>query len=80
MTDSIMHTADAQLRLKRMPLMASDATLRDFFAAKALPALIPMDHEELEEFSGDFENSDSMDLITRLAYQIADAMLKARYA
>lgn len=55
-------------------LMASDATIRDYFAAKCMLAIIstlngPVVFEECE---GDF------DLYAKQAYVMADAMLKVR--
>lgn len=46
-------------------------TLRDYFAAKAMAALV---------MSGDEGAGDRLDDIPKYAYQIADAMLKARSA
>jgi hypothetical protein len=49
------------------------ASLRDYFAAKALPAVI-------EKCSGDTlrEGEDRTDFFARVSYELADAMLKAR--
>lgn len=55
-------------------LMASDATLRDYFASKCIPAIISTLNGPVvfEECKGDF------DLYAKQAYVMADAMLKAR--
>lgn len=49
-------------------------TLRDYFAAKAIP--VAWDAYDKGYFKGRFD--DSVDDIAKCAYQIADAMLKAR--
>ncbi len=52
--------------------MAEGMTLRDYFAAKAMPSLI-------ETFAfGDADPIEYADGIAKGCYQIADAMLKAR--
>lgn len=48
-------------------------TLRDYFAAKALPGIISMTHDEMEEIYG-------TDEISVAAYQQADAILRTREA
>ena len=48
--------------------LAGEMTLRDYFAAKAIPALIP----EL------IKNHHAMESAVKFAYEVADAMLKAR--
>ncbi|MEQ5326963.1 hypothetical protein [Proteus sp. fly-1008] len=55
-------------------LMATDATLRDYFASKCMPAIISTLNGPVvfEECKGDF------DLYAKQAYVMADAMLKAR--
>jgi len=55
--------------------MASDATLRDYFAAKALPDLIA--GYSRNQGSGPYLDA-SPDEIAYWAYRYADAMLKAR--
>lgn len=56
-------------------LMAKDATLRDYFAAKALPAVIT-------QCSGDTRRDGEVqtDYFARVSYELADAMLAARSA
>lgn len=63
-------------------------TMRDYFAAKAMQALIPL-HEaalqsdgEIEQWSTDYEGNlgSSAVILAFDAYGIADAMLKAREA
>ncbi|HGN1477733.1 hypothetical protein [Proteus mirabilis] len=55
-------------------LMASDAKLRDYFAAKCMSSIINSLNGSVvfEECKGDF------DLYAKQAYVMADAMLKAR--
>jgi hypothetical protein len=48
--------------------LEGEMTLRDYFAAKAIPALIP----EL------IKNHHAMESAVEIAYEVADAMLKAR--
>jgi hypothetical protein len=48
-------------------------TLRDYFAAKAMQG-------DISSFSDDKDPSDVASIIAERAYQIADAMLKAREA
>lgn len=49
------------------------ATLRDYFAAKAMPAIIEkFSHPEKDDFDSHFQ------LISAMAYAQADAMLEAR--
>lgn len=54
--------------------MASDATIRDYFAAKLMPAVIGTLNGAVvgEEYPGDF------DRYAECAYKMADAMLRAR--
>lgn len=55
--------------------MASDATIRDYFAAKAMNALIstiPMQWALMGQSEDEFH------ITAQSAYQLADAMLKAR--
>ena len=62
------------------PLMASDATLRDYFAAKAMP--LAMEGYRLcigfTTQDIDWETRGGLLVVARRAYQLADAMLKAR--
>lgn len=55
-------------------------TLRDYFAAKALPALISMTHDELQELTGNYDEATTNSLIAEGAYGIAYSMMKAREA
>ncbi|HGD3355465.1 TPA: hypothetical protein ACI4BU_000571 [Morganella morganii] len=68
MTDEYEH---ASIRVE----MASDATIRDYFAAKAMNALIrtiPM------QWSLMGESQDEFHITAQSAYRMADAMLKVR--
>ena len=56
----------------------SGMTLRDYFAAKAMSSLIPMTHDELQDFTCDYDASDTIKLIAEACYTIADVMLQAR--
>lgn len=58
-------------------------TLRDYFAAKAMPLAFQYWRECTNGVDGDFvfsrmEDEGEMDLIAADCYQMADAMLKAR--
>ena len=55
-------------------------TLRDYFAANALQALIPMGHEELEEFCGNYDGVTTNELLAKSAYDVAYEMLQRRAA
>lgn len=57
------------------PEMASDATLRDYFAAKAMAAIVR--RWDGHSFGGG-QNSPQYKELADDAYFIADAMLKAR--
>lgn len=52
--------------------MASDATLRDYFAAKAMQGLLS--NEQCHPFGMSFNEG----FLANCAYRMADAMLKAR--
>ena len=49
--------------------------LRDYFAAKAMQALIA--HPHIEDTTKE-EDVDHADFVSYLSYQVADAMMKAR--
>lgn len=56
-------------------------TLRDYFAAKALPLAIQINKETNDANIGSGEwvwNTEDCDHMARVAYELADAMLKAR--
>lgn len=53
-------------------------SLRDYFAAKALPAVYATAMEEAKEGSGLFQYDDWRVGLALHAYMMADAMLKAR--
>lgn len=53
-------------------------TLRDYFAAKALPAVYATAMEEAKEGSGLFQHDDWRVGLALDAYMMADAMIKAR--
>lgn len=53
-------------------------TLRDYFAAKAMSSVAHMDHDELEELTGEYGSMTTIQLIAYAAFHIADVMLKAR--
>ncbi len=59
----------------KRPEMASDATLRDYFAAKAMAAIVRS--WDGHSFGGG-QNSPQYKELADDAYFIADAMLKAR--
>lgn len=59
----------------KRPEMASDATLRDYFAAKAMAAIVR--RWDGHSFGGG-QNSPQYKELVDDAYFIADAMLKAR--
>lgn len=52
--------------------------LRDYFAAKAMAAVVHLDHAELRDFTGEYEPIPTVNLVAVAAYQVADQMLKAR--
>jgi hypothetical protein len=52
-------------------------TLRDYFAAKAMQSLVTEPHDDIQDFKLEFEGQ-TIDLISVVSYEIADAMLKAR--
>ena len=52
-------------------------TLRDYFAGKVLPAIYADCMAEIEKY-GIHRQSEWLDNVAKDAYQIADAMLKAR--
>ncbi|HDX2972493.1 TPA: hypothetical protein ROA45_004020 [Escherichia coli] len=60
---------------QKCPEMASDATLRDYFAAKAMAAIVR--RWDGHSFGGG-QNSPQYKELADDAYFIADAMLKAR--
>lgn len=68
------HECDAQYHER------SGMTLRDYFAAKAMSSLIPMTHDELQDFTCDYDASDTIKLIAEACYTMADVMLQAREA
>lgn len=53
-------------------------TLRDYFAAKAMVSLIPMPHNELQEFTSEYDECTTLYLLGLAAYKCADALLVAR--
>lgn len=57
---------------------ADGMTLCDYFAARALTATVNMKHEELQEFTGEYEEGTTCDLAALAAYQMAYSMLKVR--
>ena len=62
---------------QKRPEMASDATLRDYFAAKAMAAIVR--RWDGHSFGGG-QNSPQYKELAEDAYHIADAMLRAREA
>lgn len=68
--------ADLEARHVAKLGMSQGMTLRDYFAAKALHASWATWHEGYFDLNKDSDTA--IDDIARLAYQIADAMLKAR--
>ena len=66
-----------------MQWMQPGMTMRDYFAAKAMPLAFQYWRECTNGVDGDFvfsrtEDEGEMDLIAADCYQMADAMLKAR--
>ena len=57
-------------------------TLRDYFAAKAMPVAMETLRQDWTKDDGDewYWNPSERELIAKYAYQLADAMLKAREA
>jgi hypothetical protein len=53
--------------------VADGMTLRDYFAAKAMPAVIVFEDRGLSQ-----EDALPVEIVARNAYRLADAMLKAR--
>lgn len=54
-----------------MPESYQGMTLRDYFAAKAVQSLIPMNW-------GSLKNEDAIEAWAKASYMVADAMLKER--
>lgn len=52
--------------------------LRNDFAEKAINAVVNMGHDELQEFTGEYEENTTIHLVAIASYQTADAMLEAR--
>ncbi len=65
MTDEYEH---ASIRVE----MASDATIRDYFAAKAMQGILS------NNSMIDTATESTFEWVTKNAYQLADAMLRAR--
>jgi hypothetical protein len=66
------------------PIRATDyvqlgMTLRDYFAAKAMQAIMG-DRKEQNYWAEDYSNDEMMQFTAERAYEQADAMLKAREA
>ena len=53
-------------------------SLRDYFAARALAGIARLTHDELQEMTGNEEQSLTVRLLAEAAYEIADAMLAQR--
>ena len=56
-------------------------TLRDYFAAKAMNALIAQSHDEICEWLDEVPegtNGQTNNVLAKVSYELADAMLKAR--
>ena len=55
-------------------------TLRDYFAAKAIQAILPAYENVFEDETGGDDDPTFPELLAKDAYVMADAMLKAREA
>jgi hypothetical protein len=55
-------------------------TLRDYFAAKAMQAILPMYEDIFDDDTGGDDDRAFPELLAKDAYTMADAMLKAREA
>jgi hypothetical protein len=55
-------------------------TLREYFAAKAIQAILPMYEDIFDDDTGGDDDRAFPELLAKDAYTMADAMLKAREA
>jgi hypothetical protein len=55
-------------------------TLRDYFAAKAIQAILPSYQNAFDDETGSDDDPAFPELLAKDAYVMADAMLKAREA
>jgi hypothetical protein len=55
-------------------------TLRDYFAAKAIQAILPSYQNVFDDETGSDDDPTFPELLAKDAYVMADAMLKAREA
>ena len=55
-------------------------TLRDYFAAKAIQAILPLYKNVFDDDTGGDDDPTFPELLAKDAYMMADAMLKAREA
>lgn len=53
-------------------------TLRDYFAAKAMQAILPQYQDIFDDDTGSEDDPSFPELLARDAYTMADAMMKAR--
>jgi hypothetical protein len=53
-------------------------TLRDYFAAKAMNGLMSLPLQELTSYTSLTQKKEVKDFVVDVAYEVADAMLKAR--
>jgi hypothetical protein len=68
----------AQREAKRNPV-ASEMTLRDYFAAKAMTAVMPAVMNELKKTRGSVKEAHRLQALSaETCYVLADAMLEAR--
>lgn len=66
---------DLNPKFPPLPVAAKDMTLRDYFAAAALPGIM----SSLEQWARHLNyNSIGSEVLAKLAYDTADAMLKER--
>jgi hypothetical protein len=61
-------------------LAVGGMTLRDYFAAKAIQAILPAYENVFEDETGGDDDPTFPELLAKDAYVMADAMLKAREA
>jgi hypothetical protein len=53
-------------------------SMRDYFAAKAMNGLMSLPLQELTSYASLMQKKDVKDFVVDVAYEVADAMLKAR--
>jgi len=76
--DLVQHSPNGGITTK--PITSGGMTLRDYFAAKAMQGIYACPDHVTEPDGSDGPDPLTDSDIARLAYQTADAMLKARHA